>query len=143
MPVIYCTTELPAGTTPPGSLARLAEVSGLAPGVWDAEIIDLMKPEVGDYRIVKHRWNAFYGTPLDSLLFDLGVETVITTGVRTNLSVQSTVRDCAHRDYRNFVVSDATADVDRETHARALRALEWAFCTVVSTEQILSAWDEG
>jgi ureidoacrylate peracid hydrolase len=140
VPVIYCTTELPAGTIPPGSLSRVAEVSGLAPGTWDAEIIDLLKPEAGDYRVVKHRWNAFYGTPLDSLLFDLRVETVITIGVRTNLSVQSTVRDSAHRDYRNCVVSDATADVSEERHVRALRALEWAFCTVVSTQQVLSAW---
>ena len=100
----------------------------------------MLKPEAGDYRVVKHRWNAFYGTPLDSLLFDLRVETVITIGVRTNLSVESTVRDSAHRDYRNCVVRDATADVSEERHVRALRALEWAFCTVVSTQQVLSAW---
>ena len=32
------------------------------------------------------------------------------------------------------------ADVSEERHVRALRALEWAFCTVVSTQQVLSAW---
>ena len=140
VPVIHCTTELASATPPPGSLAAVFDIAGMAPGTWDAEIVDSLQPAPGDHRIVKHRWNAFYGTPLDSLLFDLRIETVIAIGVRTNLSVQSTVRDAAHRDYRTYVVGDATADIDPETHAGALRALGWAFCTVVSTEEVLAAW---
>jgi len=61
-------------------------------------------------------------------------------GVRTNLSIQSTVRDAAHREFRVTVVADATADVDPEDHRLALESLGWAFATIASSEDVLQRW---
>jgi len=40
----------------------------------------------------KTRYDAFYKTELDSLLISLGIETLIISGVKTNLCCESTAR---------------------------------------------------
>jgi nicotinamidase-related amidase len=64
----------------------------------------------------------------------------VVIGVRTNLAVQSTVRDAAHREYRVTVVADATADVDPDDHRLALESLGWAFATVASIDEVVERW---
>jgi ureidoacrylate peracid hydrolase len=140
VPVVHLTTELPPGRWAPGGLGRLAAAGGLAPGSWDAGVVDAMTPAPDEHHVVKQRWNGFAGTPLDALLADLAVETVVVAGVRTNLSVQSTVREAAHREYRLWVVEDATADVDAATHAGALRALAHAFARIVTVDEVVAEW---
>jgi nicotinamidase-related amidase len=140
VPVVHATTELAPGRPAPGSLGRLAAIGGLAPGSWDAEVVAPLRPGPGEPHVTKHRWNAFFGTPLDTILLDLAVEDLVIVGLRTNLSIQSTARDAAHREYRVTVVSDATADVDPEDHRLALESLGWAFATIAPSDEVLAGW---
>jgi nicotinamidase-related amidase len=140
VPVVHATTELVPGSRPPGSLGAIAAIGGLAPGTWDAAVVEALAPRPTEPHVRKHRWNAFFGTPLDTILLELGVEDLVVIGVRTNLSIQSTVRDAAHREYRVTVVADANADVAPDDHRLALESLGWAFATVASVDDVLQRW---
>ncbi|MDL4842669.1 cysteine hydrolase family protein [Aquibacillus rhizosphaerae] len=104
---------------------------------WDSEIIDELKPEDGDYIIEKSRFSAFYHTQLDELLRELGVETLVVTGVATNLCVESTIRDAFYREYQVFVPKEATASYTFEQEQGALANFELAFGSVISVKQML------
>ena len=45
------------------------------------EIASLLAPEPGDWSVLKPRHSAFYGTPLQFMLEELGAETLVLTGV--------------------------------------------------------------
>jgi nicotinamidase-related amidase len=73
-------------------------------------------PEPGDIIVRKTRVGAFSTTDLDDQLRHIGVTNLILAGVSTSGVVLSTVRDAADRDYRLFVLADATADRVPEVH---------------------------
>ena len=53
---------------------------------------------------------------LDTVLRNLGVTTCVVTGVTTCVCVSNTVRGGVEQNYRTILVSDAVAEVSRETH---------------------------
>ena len=73
-------------------------------------------PEPGDIIVRKTRVGAFSTTDLDEQLRKHGIDTLILAGISTSGVVLSTVRDASDRDYRVFVLADASADRDREVH---------------------------
>jgi nicotinamidase-related amidase len=78
-------------------------------------------PEPGDVIARKTRVGAFSTTDLDQQLRDRGIDTLILAGISTSGVVLSTVRDGADRDYRVYVLEDATADPDLEVHDLLMR----------------------
>ena len=44
------------------------------------------------------------------------------------------------RDYRTFVVGDATGELDQQRHEMALATLGFGFGRVVHIEDVLRAW---
>jgi nicotinamidase-related amidase len=77
---------------------------------------DRVSPEPGDIVVRKVRVGAFSTTDLDEQLRKRGISTLILAGVSTSGVVLSTIRDAADRDYRIFVLVDASADFDAEVH---------------------------
>jgi nicotinamidase-related amidase len=73
-------------------------------------------PQPGDIIVRKTRVGAFSTTDLDERLRGIGVTNLILAGISTSGVVLSTVRDAADRDYRLFVLADATADRVPEVH---------------------------
>ncbi len=80
-------------------------------------IHEAVAPEAGDIIVRKTRVGAFSTTDLDGQLRRIGVTDLILAGVSTSGVVLSTVRDAADRDYRLFVLADATADRVPDVHA--------------------------
>jgi nicotinamidase-related amidase len=79
-------------------------------------IHERVAPEPGDMIVRKTRVGAFSTTDLAEQLCDREIETLILAGVSTSGVVLSTVRDAADRDYRVFVLADASADPDPLVH---------------------------
>jgi ureidoacrylate peracid hydrolase len=121
-------------------LPALAEVKSLAAGTWDAELVDELVPTEDDFVLDKNRYSAFYGTGLEPILTSLGVRNVVIAGVTTNMCVETTARDASQRDYRVFVVSDATGELDAARHEMALATLGFGFGAVVSIADVRRAW---
>jgi len=67
-------------------------------------------PEPGDIVVRKTRVGAFSTTDLDEQLRARQIGTLILAGISTSGVVLSTVRDASDRDYRVFVLADASAD---------------------------------
>lgn len=121
-------------------MPALADKMSLAAGTWDAELVDELAATPDDFVVDKNRYSAFYGTGLEPILTSLGVRNLVLCGVTTNMCVETTARDASQRDYRVFVVSDATGELDRARHDMALATLGFGFGAVVSSDEVVNAW---
>lgn len=110
----------------------------LVAGSKGAEIIKELAPLPNEKIIYKHRYSAFYNTDLEIYLRGLSVTDLIVTGIMTGICVESTVRDAFFRDYKVFVIADATAAGEEELHINSLKILAYAFAYVTTTKDILS-----
>jgi nicotinamidase-related amidase len=81
------------------------------------QIDERIAPEAGDIVVRKVRVGAFGTTDLDQHLRARRVDTLVLAGISTSGVAISTVVEAHDRDYRLFVLADATADPDPELHA--------------------------
>jgi nicotinamidase-related amidase len=80
-------------------------------------------PEDGDIVVRKTRVGPFGTTDLDEQLRGRGVDTLVLAGISTSGVLLSAVRDGHDRDYRLFVLADASADPDPENHELLTRKI--------------------
>jgi nicotinamidase-related amidase len=106
-------------------------------GTWGAEIIDDLKPHQGEHLIAKKGFGGFANTQLDTVLRNLCVTTCVVGGVTTCVCVSNTVRGGVEQNYRTIVVSDAVAEVSRETHESELKTISRVFADVKTTDEVL------
>ena len=95
-------------------------------GTKGAEVVEELKPDLGREEIIipKRRYSGFYGTDLDLWLRELGVQTVILTGILTNICVLYSSADASQRGYEVIVVEDGTAALSAEDHEWALKQMK-------------------
>jgi ureidoacrylate peracid hydrolase len=108
-------------------------------GTWGADFCGV-GPEAGEPVVVKHRYSAFVGTRLTSVLHTLGIKTLIMTGVGTNVCVESTARDGYMQDYNIVFLSDCTATSTREAHEASLANIRGFFGIVTTSSEVLADW---
>lgn len=83
-----------------------------------SELVDGLVIKGTDYKLVKTRFSAFFGTHLHSLLQGAGISTLVVTGVQTPNCIRQTVFDAVALDYPSVsVIVDATAAATPEIHA--------------------------
>lgn len=70
--------------------------------------------------IDKRHYSAFSGTDLDIRLRERGVDTIVLTGVLSDICVLHTAVDAYNRGYRIEVVASAVASLTEESHQFAL-----------------------
>jgi nicotinamidase-related amidase len=104
-------------------------------GTWGTEVHPELKPEPGDFDIVKHRVSPFYGTSLEPILRAHAVERIYLSGVSTNAVVQGTVRDGHDRDYQCVILEDCCAAITDEEHSASIRGLA-RFGTVTTSAEV-------
>ncbi|MFD6161448.1 cysteine hydrolase family protein [Nocardia sp. NPDC060256] len=85
----------------PGRFGRI-----LVRGEYGHDIIDELAPLAGEVVIDKPGKGAFYATDLAAVLQQHSIETLLVTGVTTEVCVHTTVREANDRGYRCLVVSD-------------------------------------
>ncbi|MHA1379244.1 MAG: cysteine hydrolase family protein [Candidatus Helarchaeota archaeon] len=106
-------------------------------GTKGAEIIDELKPEDDEIIIPKRRYSGFYGTDLDLWLRELGIDTIILTGILTNICVMYTSADAAQRGYHVIVIKDGVAALSSEDNKWALKQMETIHnAKILTTEDI-------
>lgn len=74
----------------------------------------------GETVILKPGKGAFYATPLDALLKQLGVNHLVFAGVTTEVCVQTTMREANDRGYESLLAEDATESYFPEFRAATL-----------------------
>jgi len=78
-------------------------------GSESAELHDSLVVDPTDIILSKPRYGAFHGTDLESILRSSGIDTIIVTGIATNICCETTAREAAQRDFRVFFLTDETA----------------------------------
>ncbi len=87
-------------------------------------IAKLLKPADEDYFVLKPKHSGFYSTTLDLLLKYLNSNTLILTGVSTDICILFTANDAYMRDYELIISCDCVAAVKEEENARAIKYLK-------------------
>lgn len=140
-PVIYTrhgydNPEVDGGTTAEWwGMRRGSPVLNLAlPG---SEIHTAIAPQPNDVVIVKHRYNAFHGTLLESILKRFKTRDVIAGGVASNCCVAATAHEALFRDFHVFGLADGSGGTDEAAHIATLRDLACFYGTVLTCESLL------
>lgn len=115
---------------------------GLRPGTRGVGIVQDLAPQAGDTVIVKHRYDAFHDTPLQTILRNLRgpgvIDTLIVTGTVTSVCCESTARSAFMRDYKVAFISDANGGLDQASHDATLSIMAKVFARVMSVDELLS-----
>ncbi len=98
---------------------------------------DRLAPQPDELIVQKTTSGPLNSTRLDHTLRVLGVDTVIVSGVVTDVCVAQTTREFGDRDFNSIVVSDACAAFDDETQEITLSTIANTFGFVASTNEIL------
>ena len=130
-----------ASLTPDGrDRSRSHKKAGLhAPlGTREAQILDEIAPIDGEIVLPKTVSSVFVGTTIDYVLHNIGISTLVLTGVLTSGCVYSAMHDAYNRNYNIVLVEDACADLDREFHQTSIDVFRVA-AMVTSTQDLLKA----
>lgn len=143
MPVIHTRMVLRKDFADIGILGKvfppLRELGHCAEGSWDGEFVPAMQPRPNEIVISKNRFSSFFETNLDTTLRCLGVDTLVVTGIATNICVEGTVRDAFYRDYRVIVPREATASYTEAMEAGAIGNFEFAYARVAPVAEVIAA----
>jgi len=118
-----------------GPLGRL-----LVRGEVGHDFVESLRPRADEIVIDKPGYSAFSHTTLQQALTKRGIETLIITGVTTEVCVSSTLRSAVDLGYRCISVSDACASGDPTLHKAALAMIGvegGIFGEVVTTAQVV------
>ena len=110
---------------------------------WAAAIVDELSPEPGDLRVDKYRISGFWDTPLDSILRNLQIRTILFAGVNTDQCVLCTLQDANFLGYGCVMLSDccATTSPGYCTEATIFNVKK-CFGFVTNSSAVLAALDE-
>lgn len=107
-------------------------------GTWGTQIVDALKPGADDVILPKSTYNGFFRTPLDQVLRERGVKTLIVTGVVTNICVRSTCHDAFFLGYEVLVPEDCVSATSDREQASSLYDIDTHYGTVTTLSQVLS-----
>ncbi len=133
MPILWLNQSLP----PDDSLFEMRTVHCLA-GSWGAEVVDELPVEEGDIIIPKRRYSGFFQTTLDLTLRERGINTVIVTGVVTNICVRSTVHDAFFLRYKVLVPEDLVMATSPQAQEVTLYDIDTHYGDVTDLENVLA-----
>ena len=103
------------------------------------EVDARIKPEPGDIRVVKKTADSFFMTPLDYILRNMGVDTIIVTGCSTSGCVRATIASGADMGYRVIVPEECVAERSLEAHQYNLFDIKARYADVVALEYVIGA----
>lgn len=111
---------------------------------WAAAVVDELKPLPGDISVDKYRISGFWDTPLDSILRNLGVRTILFAGVNTDQCVLHSLTDANFLGYGCVMLEDCCAT---SSPAFCTEATIWnvkkCFGFVTGSGQVLQALKAG
>jgi ureidoacrylate peracid hydrolase len=120
---------------------RQQTIESLAPGrqqVWRE-----LTTSPNDLTIIKNRYSALImgSSTLERVLRNLGVDTVLIAGTKTNICCEATARDAMMLDFKVVMVTDCCAALSDEEHQASLETIIQQFGDVLTGEEVLARLD--
>lgn len=109
-------------------------------GYNSAQAPEGLRPQPGDYTIIKPRWSAFFLTELDLILRRLGIRTVILAGTTTPNCVRTTCYDAIALEYSAVVLTDCCSSQTEEIQRVNLEDMQRAGAILMDSTEF-SAYD--
>jgi nicotinamidase-related amidase len=144
--VVHCTAEFRADGAGTAKNSPLIAVMLRRPGHMEhgspaAQVVPELGPAPED--LIVPRWSGvspFIGTALDVTLRNLGVSTVVATGVSVNLALLGLAIEAVNLGYRVAVATDAVAGVPRDYAEAVMTNTMALLATRVTVDEVLKAW---
>jgi ureidoacrylate peracid hydrolase len=112
----------------------------LTKDAWGAALVDGLVAEPQDIHVDKYRMSGFWDTPLDSILRNLRVDTLIFAGVNSDQCVYATLIDAACLGYDVVMLTDASATTSPSyCHDATVYNTRQCFGFTASTPDLLDA----
>jgi nicotinamidase-related amidase len=113
----------------------------LLPGSKRQAVVEALAPREHDYVMTRlHGVTPFHGTELDSLLRNLGVRTVVATGVSVNIGVTGLTIEAVNNGYQVVIPRQAVAGTPDEYVDAVLTHTLRLLATVAAVDDVLAAW---
>ena len=114
----------------------------LSPGSRAAALVDELAGDARDLVSVRrHGLGPMAGTDLDPVLRNLGVGTLVVTGVSVNVAVTNLVMDAVNLGYRVVLPRDAVAGIPADYADAVVDQTLSLLATVTATDEVVAVWD--
>lgn len=105
---------------------------------WGYAIVDKVAPRADELVIYKARASAFFGTPLETYLRQLGADTLVLAGETTSGCVRATAVDAYSHGFHVALVEEAVFDRSPLSHKVNLFDLHHKYATVMHLRETLA-----
>ncbi len=113
----------------------------LLPGSAAVEVLADLGPEPDDLVLTRtHGLDPMTGTDLDPILRNLGVGTVVVTGVSVNVAVTNLVMDCVNRGYDVVLPRDAVCGIPADYADAVIDNTLALLAAVTTTDELIGIW---
>ena len=135
-PIIWVRQEFQADLRDAFPEMRASGIRITIQGTPGCEIVSDLAVAPTDAVVMKKRYSAFYGTPLDELLAELKPDGLVLAGINTHACIRMSAIDAYQRDWQVILASDCIDSYDREHHEISLRYMKGKIASVMSNQEI-------
>ena len=107
------------------------------------QIDEALAPHSGEVILNKLSAGSFATTGLEQRLRHQDVDSVVVTGVSSDVCVATTAREAADRGFRTILVGDGCTTLSEQMHQASLDTFNIAFGWVRSTDEVVSLLRSG
>lgn len=144
--VVHCTAYRRADGKGANHNARLfmgvrKSPVALLPGTPEVAVVPELGPEPADLVLTRtHGLSPMAGTDLDPVLRNLGVRTIVATGVSVNVAITNLVMDAVNLGYDVVLPRDAVCGIPAGYADAVIDNTLALLAAVVSTDDLLGVW---
>ncbi len=136
---VGCGTGLGDAVKGSSSKQAGAPTGVLQKDAWGAAVVDELPMASGDIVVDKHRMSGFWDTPLDSILRNLSVKTLMFAGINSDECVMGTLMDANYHGYDTILIEDCTATSSPDYCMQAtLYNVRFCFGFTVTSEDLIA-----
>ena len=132
-----------------GEMVPLVKTGIINKGAPSAALHKQLAVDTKDILLDKPRFGGFHGTDLELILRTRGIDTVIISGVTTNVCCETTAREAMVRDFHVVFLSDATATFGMggvsaaELQKATLATVGFLSAEVLSVDELIQKLNRG
>jgi biuret amidohydrolase len=144
--IVHCTAYRRADGRGANTNARLfmgvrKSPVALLPGTPEVEVVPELGPEADDIVLTRtHGLDPMAGTDLDPVLRNLGVTTIVVTGVSVNVAVTNLVMDAVNLGYDVVLPRDAVCGIPREYADAVIDNTLSLLATLTTADELVALW---
>jgi nicotinamidase-related amidase len=112
-------------------------------GTPGAGIIKEFAPRADELQVIKKRYSAFFGTPLDEIIRAHHADTLVLAGINTHACVRMAAIDAYQRDLAVIIPREAVGSYDAEHAAVSLRYMDGKIARVLPVAEVVARITAG